>query len=337
MEGIRRRRELAGEKYGEAAADYSGAFSDCNSDHSGEFTAESNLVRRLRLSTISDELLCRLISNLRSESSDARRAAAMELRLLAKHSMENRVEIAKAGAIGPLISIISDPEQQLQEHGVTAILNLSLCDENKDSIVAAGGIKALVTALSSGTSTAKENAACALLRLAQVEENKILIGRSGAISPLVSLLERGSLRGKKDAATALYTLCSTKENKVRAVEAGIMKSLVEFMADLESGMVDKAAYVVNLLVDVAKGRTALVEEDGIPVLVELLETGSQRQMEAAISALARVCEQSAAHCAMVAREGAIPPLVAFSQSGGLRSKQKAEVLIRLLRQTREEN
>lgn len=317
--------------YCESSIDSSGAFSDCNSDRSGEFPVESQLAHRLLISSTdnscsSTELVCSLIAGLKSESVEARYRAAMELRLLAKDSMENRIMIGRSGAIRPLVSLIYTTEQQLQEHGVSAILNLSLCDENKDLLVAAGAIKALVLALKSGTSTTKENAANALLRLAQFDDHKATIGRSGAIPPLVSLLETGTFRGKKDAATTLYTLCSTKDNKARAVKAGVMKPLLELMADPDSGMVDKAAHVMNKLVTIPTGKTALVEEDGIPVLVELLETGSQGQKGIAVSALLQICEESAVYCGMVTREGAIPPLVAFSQSGATKSKQKVPPL-----------
>ncbi|CAA6657527.1 unnamed protein product [Spirodela intermedia] len=296
--------------YCESSIDSSGAFSDCNSDRSGEFPVESQLAHRVLISSTvnscsSDELVRNLIAGLKSESVEAQYQAAMELRLLAKNSMENRIKIGQSGAIRPLVSLTSTTEQQLQEHGVTAILNLSLCDENKDLLVGAGAIKALVRALKSGTSTTKENAANALLRLAQVDDHKVTIGRSGAIPPLVSLLETGTFRGKKDACTALYTLCSSKENKARAVQAGIMKPLLELMAEPDSGMVDKAACVMNKLVTIPKGVTALVEEDGIPVLAE----GD------CVSALLQICAESAVYRGMVTREGAIPPLVAFSQSG----------------------
>lgn len=50
----------------------------------------------------------------------------MEIRLLAKNKPENRLKIARAGAIKPLISLISSTDLQLQEYGVTAVLNLSL-------------------------------------------------------------------------------------------------------------------------------------------------------------------------------------------------------------------
>ncbi|XP_065881678.1 U-box domain-containing protein 4 [Euphorbia lathyris] len=330
-----------GRSFGDVSVnDTSSAFSDCNSDRSGEFPTASNESRRLLMSCASensDDFIRQLVLDLDSCSIDEQKQAAMEIRLLAKNKPENRLKIAKSGAIKPLISLVSSSDLQLQEYGVTAILNLSLCDENKELIALSGAIKPLVRALKIGTSTARENASCALLRLSQIEENKVAIGRSGAIPPLVSLLETGGFRGKKDAATALYSLCSVKENKIRAVQAGIMKPLVEFMADLGSNMVDKSAYVLSVLVSVPEARTAVVEEGGIPVLVEIVEVGSQRQKEIAVSILLQLCEDNLMHRAMVAREGAIPPLIALSQSGTNRAKQKAETLIDLLRQPRSGN
>ncbi|CAL0327102.1 unnamed protein product [Lupinus luteus] len=318
----------------------SSAFSACNSDRSGEFPTPSSQSRRLLISCAadnSDDFIPQLISDLNSSSIHHQKQAAMEIRLLAKNKPENRLKIAEAGAINPLISLLSSPDLQLQEYGVTAVLNLSLCDENKELIALSGAIKPLVRALKSGTATAKENSACALLRLSQVEENKLAIGKAGAIPLLVNLLENGSFRGKKDASTAIYSLCSVKENKVTAVKAGIMKVLVELMADFGSNMVDKSAYVVSVLVTVAEGRVAFVEEGGIPVVVEIVEVGTQRQKEIAVVILVQICEESVVYRKMVGREGAIPPLVALSQSGTNRAKQKAETLIELLRQPRSNN
>ncbi|KAK4802038.1 hypothetical protein SAY86_000241 [Trapa natans] len=317
--------------------DDSSAFSDCNSDRSGEFPLASSESHRLLIACASDnseQVILQLVLGLQSCSIDEQKQAAMEIRLLAKNKPENRLKIARAGAVKPLIALISSTDPQLQEYGVTAILNLSLCDENKELISLSGAIRPLVRALRIGTPTTKENASCALLRLSQVEENKAAIGRSGTIPHLVNLLETGSLRGKKDAATSLYSLCSVKDNKVRAVHAGIMRPLVELMADFSSNMVDKAAFVMNELVRLPEARAAVVEDGGIPVLVEILEVGSQRQKEITAGILLKVCQESVVFRTMVAREGAIQPLVNLSQSGTKRAKEKAEALIELLRQPR---
>ena len=85
--------------------------------------------------------------------------------IIAKNKPENWLKITKASAVKPLISLISSADPQLQEYGVTTILNLSLCDENKEFIASSGAIKPLVRALRLRTPTTKENSACALLRL----------------------------------------------------------------------------------------------------------------------------------------------------------------------------
>jgi hypothetical protein len=107
-----------------------------------------------------------------------------------------------------------------------------------------------------------------------------------------------------------------------------MKPLVELMADFGSNMVDKSAFVLSMLVTVPEAKTAVVEEAGIPVLVEIVEVGSQRQKEIAVSILLQICEDNMVYCSMVAREGAIPPLVALSQSGTNRAKQKVSVIVK---------
>lgn len=128
--------------------DDSSTFSDCNSDRPGEFPAASGKIHRLLHDNL-DELISQLViaTALNSSNVDDRKQAAMEIRLLAKNKPENRIKIAEAGAIRPLISIISSNDAQLQEYGVTAILNLSLCDENKEEIASSGAIKPLVRAL----------------------------------------------------------------------------------------------------------------------------------------------------------------------------------------------
>ncbi|KAK1292447.1 U-box domain-containing protein 14 [Acorus calamus] len=313
--------------------DRSSNFSDINSDRSGEFSpTTADDLRRSLFGNSSD--LDRLISDLESPSLDTQREAALGLRLLAKDSPDKRLRIAEAGAVPPLVALLSSTDPKLQEYCVTALFNLSLCEENKTVIADAGAIKSLLKPLKSGTSTARSNAACTLFRLSQIENFKIAIGRSGAIPPLITLLEKGEIRGKKDAATALYMLCSLRENKIRAVQSGIMRPLLELLADPDSMMLEKAAMVVKILVTVPEGKTALVEENGIAVLVEIVEVGSQKLKEMSVGILFQICEDSVTNRVLVTREGAIPPLVALSQSGTSKARQKAEQLIEMLRQPR---
>lgn len=262
-----------------------------------------------------------LTDDLNSQPNEVQTAAAAELRRLAKHNMENRIMIGRCGAIPPLLSLLYSEVQLTQEHAVTALLNLSINEHNKAIIAEAGAIEPLIHVLKSGSDGAKENSAAALFSLSVLEEYKAKIGRSGAVKALVDLLGSGTLRGKKDAATALFNLSIFHENKARIVQAGAVKHLVDLM-DPNTGMVDKAVALLANLSTVGEGRLAIAREGGIPSLVEVVESGSQRGRENAASILLQLCLHSPKFCTLVLQEGAVPPLVALSQSGTPRAKEK---------------
>uniref|UniRef100_A0A7N1A4B9 U-box domain-containing protein n=1 Tax=Kalanchoe fedtschenkoi TaxID=63787 RepID=A0A7N1A4B9_KALFE len=276
------------------------------------------------------------VDGLQSASVAVKRSAAAKLRLLAKNRADNRALIGESGAVPALIPLLRSSDPWTQEHGVTALLNLSLHDGNKALVVEAGAVKALVYVLKTGTETSKQNAACALLSLSLVEENNTSIGACGAIPPLVSLLLTGSNRGKKDALTTLYKLCSIKQNKERTVSAGAVKPLVEMVLERGTGMAEKAMVVLSSLAGVKEGREAIVLEGGIPALVEAIEDGSAKGKEFAVLTLLQLCSDNVKNRGLLVREGGIPPLVGLSQSGTIRAKSKAEVLLAYLREPRGE-
>ncbi|RDX84863.1 U-box domain-containing protein 4, partial [Mucuna pruriens] len=291
--------------------------------------------RRADLSGIETQVR-NLVEGLRSSDLDTQREATAELRLLAKHNMDNRIAIANCGAINILVDLLRSTDTTIQENAVTALLNLSINDNNKTAIANAGAIEPLIHVLETGSPEAKENSAATLFSLSVIEENKIFIGRSGAIGPLVDLLGNGTPRGKKDAATALFNLSIFHENKGRIVQAGAVRHLVELM-DPAAGMVDKAVAVLANLATIPEGRNAIGQEGGIPVLVEVVELGSARGKENAAAALLHLCSQSPRFLSMVLQQGAVPPLVALSQSGTPRAKEKAQGLLNQFRSQRHGN
>ncbi|TYI02092.1 hypothetical protein ES332_A11G247100v1 [Gossypium tomentosum] len=278
----------------------------------------------------------KLVEDLKCTSVDTQREATAQLRLLAKHNMDNRIIIANCGAISMLVDLLRSPDTKTQENAVTALLNLSINDNNKTAIANANAIEPLIHVLETGTPEAKENSAATLFSLSVIEDNKVRIGRSGAIGPLVDLLGNGTPRGKKDAATALFNLSIFHENKARIVQAGAVRHLVELM-DPAAGMVDKAVAVLANLATIPEGRTSIGQEQGIPVLVEVVELGSARGKENAAAALLQLCTNSNRFCSLVLQEGAVPPLVALSQSGTPRAREKAQTLLSVFRNQRHGN
>ncbi|XP_027365261.1 U-box domain-containing protein 3-like [Abrus precatorius] len=306
--------------------------SDTNNSHS---RVDSNPVVNSGLDELTtSSRVNKLIEDLHSKSIEVQTTAAEELRLLTKHNMENRILVGKCGAVMPLISLLYSDMKKTQEHAVTALLNLSINENNKALIMEAGAIEPLIHVLKTGNDSAKENSAATLFSLSVIENNKEKIGRSGAVKALVDLLASGTFRGKKDAATALFNLSIFHENKARIVQAGAVKFLVRLM-DPADGMVDKVVALLSNLSTIPEGRLEIAREGGIPLIVEVVESGSQRGKENASSILLQLCFHSSKFCTLVLQEGAVPPLVALSQSGTPRAKEKAQQLLSHFRNLRE--
>ncbi|MCO5568619.1 hypothetical protein L7F22_022318 [Adiantum nelumboides] len=268
-----------------------------------------------------------LLQKLSLGQPDVQRAAAGEIRMLAKRNAENRVCIAEAGAIPLLVKLLSSADPRTQEHAVTALLNLSIHDGNKGMIVSSGAIDPIVEVLKDGSMEARENAAATLFSLSVVDDNKITIGASGAIPALVSLLRDGTLRGKKDAATALFNLSIFQGNKAKAVRALVVPPLMQLLKDPSSDMVDEALAILAILATHHEGRAAISQASATPVLVELIKTGSARNKENAAAVLLALCVNDPVQTALVGQLGAQGPLVELAKNGTGRGRRKASSLL----------
>ncbi|KAM1276990.1 hypothetical protein ACFX13_030144 [Malus domestica] len=268
-----------------------------------------------------------LLHKLMSVNPEDQRSAAGEIRLLAKRNADNRVAIAEAGAIPLLVGLLSTPDSRTQEHAVTALLNLSICEDNKGSIISSGAIPGIVHVLKNGGMEARENAAATLFSLSVVDENKVRIGASGAIPPLVKLLSEGTQRGKKDAATALFNLCIYQGNKGKAVRAGVVSTLMKLLTEPGGGMVDEALAILAILSSHPEGKAAIGAAEAVPVLVEVIGTGSPRNRENAAAVLVHLCSGDQQHIIEAQKLGVMSLLLELAQNGTDRGKRKAAQLL----------
>ncbi|KAK6775193.1 hypothetical protein RDI58_026194 [Solanum bulbocastanum] len=271
-----------------------------------------------------------LLQKLANGNPEQQRAAAGELRLLAKRNADNRVCIAGAGAIPLLVELLSSSDSRTQEHAVTALLNLSINEGNKGTIVNAGAIPDIVDVLRNGSMEARENAAATLFSLSVVDENKVAIGAAGAIPALIDLLCHGTPRGKKDAATAIFNLSIYQGNKVRAVRAGIVPPLVRLLKDPGGGMMDEALAILAILASHQEGKAAIAQSEPLPVLVEVIRTGSPRNRENAAAILWSLCTGDVQSLKIVRELGAEEVLKELSENGTDRAKRKAGSVLELL-------
>ncbi|XP_010556057.1 PREDICTED: U-box domain-containing protein 15 [Tarenaya hassleriana] len=274
-----------------------------------------------------------LVEELSSSQLERQRKAVKQIRVLARENPENRVLIANAGGIPPLVQLLSYPDSGIQENAVTALLNLSIDENNKKLISNEGAIPAIVEILQSGNTEARENSAAALFSLSMLDENKVTIGLSNGIPPLVDLLQNGTIRGKRDALTALFNLSLNSANKGRAIDAGIVQPLLQLLKDRNLGMIDEALSVFLLLASHPEGRHVIGQLSFIETLVDFIREGTPKNKECAASVLLELGSNNSSFILAALQFGAYEHLVEIRNSGTNRAQRKANALIQLIRKS----
>lgn len=275
---------------------------------------------------ILEEISC-LVHDLSSCQLDVLKEAIFKIRMLSKENPENRVLIANGGGIPQLIKLLSYPDSKIQEHTVTALLNLSIDEANKRLIATEGSIPAIIEILQHGTDEARENSAAALFSLSMIDENKVLVGTLNGIPPLVELLQNGTTRGRKDAATALFNLSMNQANKSRAIDAGIIPPLLHLLEDKNLGMTDEALSILLLLASHPEGRNEIGRLSFIETLVGIIKSGTPKNKECATSVLLALGLNNSSFTLAALQYGVYEHLVEVARCGTNRAQRKANSLL----------
>ncbi|GAV63479.1 U-box domain-containing protein/KAP domain-containing protein, partial [Cephalotus follicularis] len=270
------------------------------------------------------------VENLSSSKLELQRNAVKKIRLLSKENPENRVSIANNGGIPPLVQLLSYPDSKIQEHAVTAILNLSIDEANKKHIANEGAIPSIIDILQNGSIEARENSAAALFSLSMVDEIKVTVGFSNGIPALVDLLQNGTIRGKRDAATALFNLSLNQANKARAIDAGIVPPLLQLLKDKNLGMVDEALSIFLLLASHHEGRHAIGELSFIETLVEFIREGTPKNKECATAVLLELGSNNSSFILASLQFGVYEHLIELTNTGTNRAQRKANALLQVM-------
>ncbi|KAJ6927806.1 U-box domain-containing protein 15-like [Populus alba x Populus x berolinensis] len=268
-----------------------------------------------------------LVQNLSSHEFEVRREAVMNIRMLAKENPGNRILIANYGGIPPLVQLLSYQDSKIQEHAVTALLNLSIDETNKRLVAREGAIPAIIEILQNGTDEARENSAAALFSLSMLDENKVLIGALKGIRPLVYLLQNGTVRGKKDAATALFNLSLNQTNKSRAIKAGIIPALLCLLEENNLGMIDEALSILLLLASHPEGRNEIGRLSFIETLVGIIRNGTPKNKECAASVLLELGLNNSSIILAALQYGVYEHLAELTKNGTNRAQRKANSLL----------
>lgn len=214
--------------------------------------------------------------------------------------IRNKVKIATAGAIPPLVELLKFRNSSIRELATAAILTLSAAAPNKPTIVASGAAPLLVQILCSGSVQGKVDAVTALHNLSTcTEEDYSAILDPIAVPPLINLL---------------------KECKKYSKFAEKTTALLEILSKSE------------------EGRIAISNSDGgILTLVETVEDGSLVSTEHAVGALLSLCQSCRdKYRELILNEGAIPGLLRLTVEGTAEARERAHTLLDLLRDSPQE-
>ena len=152
---------------------------------------------------------------------------------LAWNNTANRDAIREAGAIPPLVALVTSGAADGRQEAAGALHGLAWNNvANQAAIVAAGGIPPLVALVRSGAADGQEQAAAALGWLAcDNAANQAAIVEAGVVGPLVALVRAGGSLGAKAAAEALAKLdlavISSRVEPPQAKEASRSKRRLE--------------------------------------------------------------------------------------------------------------
>ncbi|KAI8549054.1 hypothetical protein RHMOL_Rhmol07G0321500 [Rhododendron molle] len=271
-----------------------------------------------------------VVQNLSSNQLEVQRKAVRKIRMLSKENPENRILVANSGGIPPLVQLLSYPDSKIQEHAVTALLNLSIDESNKKLISREQPIPAIVEILQNGTIGAKENSAAALFSLSMLDENKANIALSNGIPPLVGLLKNGTIRGKKDAVTALFNLSLCQANKARAIEAGIVAPLLHLLKDKNLDMVNEALSLLLLLASNSEGSEEIGQMSVIETLVQFIKEGTPKNKECAVALVLELGTKNPNLVLAALQYGMYEHVVELENSGTNRGQRKANSLLQLM-------
>ncbi|CAN4094088.1 unnamed protein product [Withania somnifera] len=281
----------------------------------------------------SDEKLLSLINDLSSSHLEVQRKAVTKIRMLSKENPEKRTLIAHYGGIPPLVQLLSYPDSKIQEHAVTAILNLSIDESNKKLISRENAIPEIIEILKNGSVGAKENSAAALFSLSMLDENKVAIGSLNGIPPLIDLLKNGTIRGRKDAITALFNLCFNHSNKSIAIQEGIVAPLLQLLEEKHLDMVDETLSILLILATHTEGRQEIGKLSFIQTLVNLMKDGTPKNKECSVAVLLELSNYNSNLILAALQYGVYEYLVEIGKEGTDRSQRKAKSILQLMSKT----
>ncbi|KAJ4794203.1 U-box domain-containing protein 38 [Rhynchospora pubera] len=190
---------------------------------------------------------------------------------------ELRISMCTPNLLSWLCPMILSSNPSSQTNAIAVVVNLSLEPTNRTRIVKSGILNLLIGLLRNGADAEAKGLIVAAVHSLSVEEkNRTTIGALGAVPSLMDVFSgRGEAQmARQDAGMAIYYLTFSADNRGRVVKTnGSVRRLVGVLkgADEEDEIKSVGMRIVCNLARCEEGRSALMEANGVAVMVGLIE------------------------------------------------------------------
>ncbi|XP_061341357.1 ARM REPEAT PROTEIN INTERACTING WITH ABF2-like [Gastrolobium bilobum] len=210
-----------------------------------------------------------VISLLSSSCSESQREAALLLGQFASTDSDCKVHIAQRGAIQPLVNMLKSPDKQLREMSAFALGRLAQDSHNQAGIAHSGGLEPLLNLLGSTNVHLQHNAAFALYGLADNEDNVTYIIKAGGLQKL----QDGFFRTQPTKECVAKILKRLGEK----MQGRVLKHLLHLMHFAEKDVQRRIALSLAHLCFPDDRKTIFVDNNGLELLLDLLESTNLKQ------------------------------------------------------------
>ena len=253
--------------------------------------------RGVRSSSVpADASVDQLVDVLRSGAQDEQADAAEILFNTVAESEEKRAEVSMAGAVAPLVMMLSTGCPKGKLYAAYALSSLTSVDGCRQDMEDAGAISALLSLVQAPDTPVdgKKGAVRALGRLARNDSAAVSIVAARGLPALIELLDSNDPSLLKRALVTLYFVGADKEDlQVEIVRCGAVPRLVALCGSTHSSVQAEAADVCKVLARSAWCARAMANENAIETLVKVADGGALgRAKENALKALQRMSDKS---------------------------------------------
>ncbi|KAK9071145.1 hypothetical protein SSX86_009713 [Deinandra increscens subsp. villosa] len=285
-----------------------------------------------------------------SSSRHVRLSAVRRIRGLARDSEKNRLVISTVKACEVLLEVLfCETSRNSSEltHELLAVLAILPISQTECVLVSSvpDRISYLIFLLSHSSIDVRVNTAALLenviagtnspeLRAEISSHDEIFDGVIGILDYPLSYP-----RALKVGIKALFALCIVKQHRHKAVEAGAVEALIDRLPDFEKCDAERALATVELLCRIPSGCMAFASHAlTVPLLVKVILKISDRATEYAAGALLSLCSAVERLQVEAVAAGVLTQLLLLVQSDCTeRAKRKAQMLLKLLRNSWPEN